>query len=227
MHVQVSILSHGPGHSGKLILGSEVLDMTVTPVIGHPAPPPPAPVMHDEPLDSALTANVDDLGIADDTVSYRENAPDNSNQSDKENAQQDSELSKVSQVDCSVNTEADNDTHKQSHDELQPVASNQTSDPINHYLNMVGVAQQDIEPTISPPVTEEPSLQVLNSSDINVDMLDVTQSDSFENPLVDDEHKHQEIDLATLDDNIDNTHQDQPNDDDLLHQALNDMHNQV
>ncbi|GMQ49279.1 VCBS domain-containing protein [Vibrio sp. 10N] len=43
LHVQVSILSHGPGHSGKLTLGSEVLDMTVTPVISHA----PSATLHD------------------------------------------------------------------------------------------------------------------------------------------------------------------------------------
>ncbi|MBY6196826.1 VCBS domain-containing protein [Vibrio hangzhouensis] len=56
LHVQVSILSHGPGHSGKLTLGSEVLDMTVTPVTtNHPAPPPP-PASADF-ADEAMDAN--------------------------------------------------------------------------------------------------------------------------------------------------------------------------
>ncbi|WP_446612380.1 VCBS domain-containing protein [Vibrio jasicida] len=50
-HVNVQILSHGPGHSGKLTIGTEVVDMTITPVAhaSHPAPPPPPPVQHDEP----------------------------------------------------------------------------------------------------------------------------------------------------------------------------------
>ncbi|WP_135381513.1 VCBS domain-containing protein [Vibrio tasmaniensis] len=49
-HVNIQILSHGPGHSGKLTVGTEVVDMTITPVVhtSHPAPPPP-PVQHDEP----------------------------------------------------------------------------------------------------------------------------------------------------------------------------------
>ncbi|WP_028111994.1 VCBS domain-containing protein, partial [Ferrimonas kyonanensis] len=49
-HVNVQILSHGPGHSGKLTIGTEVVDMTITPIVHtpHPAPPPP-PVQHDEP----------------------------------------------------------------------------------------------------------------------------------------------------------------------------------
>ncbi|WP_216596294.1 VCBS domain-containing protein [Vibrio vulnificus] len=50
-HVNVQILSHGPGHSGKLTIGTEVVDMTITPIVhaSHPAPPPPTPVQHDEP----------------------------------------------------------------------------------------------------------------------------------------------------------------------------------
>ncbi|MGV2988222.1 VCBS domain-containing protein, partial [Vibrio sp. E150_011] len=50
-HVNVQILSHGPGHSGKLNIGTEVVDMTITPIAhsSHPAPPPPPPVQHDEP----------------------------------------------------------------------------------------------------------------------------------------------------------------------------------
>ncbi|MFM2642877.1 VCBS domain-containing protein [Vibrio chagasii] len=48
-HVNVQILNHGPGHSGKLTVGTEVVDMTITPIVhaSHPAPPPP--VQHDEP----------------------------------------------------------------------------------------------------------------------------------------------------------------------------------
>ncbi|MDL5027309.1 VCBS domain-containing protein [Vibrio sp. TMPB1044] len=50
-HVNIQILSHGPGHSGKLTVGTEVVDMTITPIAhsSHPAPPPPPPVLHDEP----------------------------------------------------------------------------------------------------------------------------------------------------------------------------------
>nr|WP_157941929.1 VCBS domain-containing protein [Vibrio lentus] len=50
-HVNIQILSHGPGNSGKLTVGTEVVDMTITPVAhtSHPAPPPPPPVQHDEP----------------------------------------------------------------------------------------------------------------------------------------------------------------------------------
>uniref|UniRef100_UPI00067F4782 VCBS domain-containing protein n=1 Tax=Vibrio coralliirubri TaxID=1516159 RepID=UPI00067F4782 len=58
-HVNIQILSHGPGHSGKLTVGTEVVDMTITPLVhtSHPAPPPPPPVQHDEP-DMASQADV-------------------------------------------------------------------------------------------------------------------------------------------------------------------------
>jgi VCBS repeat-containing protein len=65
LHVQVSILSHGPGHSGKLTLGTEVLDMTVTPVLSHnpPPPPPPPSVAYDEPDLSSTVESHQDLTI--------------------------------------------------------------------------------------------------------------------------------------------------------------------
>ncbi|WP_213882360.1 VCBS domain-containing protein [Vibrio crassostreae] len=57
-HVNIQILSHGPGHSGKLTVGTEVVDMTITPVVhtSHPAPPPPPPEPNDDP-DIALQAD--------------------------------------------------------------------------------------------------------------------------------------------------------------------------
>jgi hypothetical protein len=65
LHVQVSIVSHGPGHSGKLTLGTEVLDMTVTPVLSHnpPPPPPPPSVAYDEPDLSSTVESHQDLTI--------------------------------------------------------------------------------------------------------------------------------------------------------------------
>ncbi|MBL4914931.1 VCBS domain-containing protein, partial [Shewanella schlegeliana] len=209
MHVQVSILSHGPGNSGKLTLGSEVLDMTVTPVIGHPAPPPPppAPVMHDEPLGTEVTANVDEQVIADDSV--LDKAPEEDN------------------IATTADSTANSDVDRLSHGDLQDTPENQVAAPIDHYLNMVGMTHQDIAPPSDSTVAELPQIQVLSNDDINTDMLDVEQSDSFENPLLDDEKHQQQLDLASLDDSTEPAAHDPVNDDDLLHQALNDMHNQV
>ncbi|WP_373953843.1 VCBS domain-containing protein [Vibrio pomeroyi] len=66
-HVNIQILSHGPGNSGKLTVGTEVVDMTITPIVhaSHPAPPPPPPVQHDEP---EITSHEDfTFTVSDDT----------------------------------------------------------------------------------------------------------------------------------------------------------------
>ncbi|MFC0175663.1 VCBS domain-containing protein, partial [Vibrio breoganii] len=59
-HVNIQILSHGPGHSGKLTVGTEVVDMTITPIVhtSHPAPPPPPPPQSDESHSSPETIEV-------------------------------------------------------------------------------------------------------------------------------------------------------------------------
>ncbi|MCG9641219.1 VCBS domain-containing protein [Vibrio sp. Isolate34] len=48
-HVNVQILSHGPGNSGKLNIGTEVVDMTITPATHTLHPTPSSLVQHDEP----------------------------------------------------------------------------------------------------------------------------------------------------------------------------------
>ncbi|PML07581.1 toxin, partial [Vibrio breoganii] len=59
-HVNIQILSHGPGNSGKLTVGTEVVDMTITPIVhtSHPAPPPPPPPQSDESHSSPETIEV-------------------------------------------------------------------------------------------------------------------------------------------------------------------------
>ena len=67
----------------------------------------------------------------------------------------------------------------------------------------------------------------LNTADPQADMLDTNQVDAFENPLDDDKNEHHQLDESvTNDDSIEQHDVNQANDDDLLHQALNDMHNQ-
>ncbi|MCG9786869.1 VCBS domain-containing protein [Vibrio mediterranei] len=68
LHVKVSILNHGPGHSGKLTEGAEVLDMTVTPLLHHNPPPPPPPPLAaqtsaDEPMTSQDDVSFDSVTI--------------------------------------------------------------------------------------------------------------------------------------------------------------------
>ncbi|MCL1046554.1 VCBS domain-containing protein [Shewanella electrodiphila] len=102
--------------------------------------------------------------------------------------------------------------------------------PIDHYLNMVGISQADIAPTNTAGIDplDLPAVPEMTIENVDADMLDVSQGDAFENPL-DDEHHQQHKDelLTNLNDQPDQSDTNQANDDDLLHQALNDMHNQV
>ncbi|MEZ9937337.1 VCBS domain-containing protein, partial [Vibrio breoganii] len=61
-HVNIQILSHGPGHSGKLTVGTEVVDMTITPVVhaSHPAPPQQSDESHSSPETIEVTLYADD-----------------------------------------------------------------------------------------------------------------------------------------------------------------------
>ncbi|MEZ9863940.1 VCBS domain-containing protein [Vibrio breoganii] len=61
-HVNIQILSHGPGNSGKLTVGTEVVDMTITPIVhtSHPAPPPQSDESHSSPETIEVTLYADD-----------------------------------------------------------------------------------------------------------------------------------------------------------------------
>ena len=195
MHVQVSILSHGPGHSGKLTLGSEVLDMTVTPTFNHPAPPPPPPAdAYDEPQSDAtveLSVGISDIVIDDEAQSN-------------------------STPEAIPTTQAE-------------VDSTTANAPIDHYLQMVGISQQQLAPQIeSAKVDDIPSMQELASTGSDADMLDTNQVDVFASPLEDDDkHGLNHDNLSVLDDSSEHQVIDPINDDDSLHQALNDMHSQI
>ena len=67
-HVNVQVLSRGPGNSGKLNIGTEVVDMTITPITHGVHPVAPAAVQHDVPdfsHDSSadISVTIDDHGI--------------------------------------------------------------------------------------------------------------------------------------------------------------------
>jgi len=103
------------------------------------------------------------------------------------------------------------------------------SSPIDHYLAMLGIDKADAETNeqsssngdLLAPVTTSPT-------DDNGDpLIDDALVDAFFSPLYDDKHQH---DLSTLDDSQDEQGLAEPlidNDDDNLHQALNDMHSQI
>ncbi|PKH57741.1 VCBS domain-containing protein [Shewanella sp. Bg11-22] len=216
MHVQVNILSRGPGHSGKLTLGSEVLDMTVTPTYNHPAPT--AADAHDVPQSDFITdvsVDLDAIVVADDSDF---------------NAAAHTEYEEPSTASAAEQAEADPAATSQPVSATPVVVSAAvTSDPIDHYLQMVGMSHQDLAPkTDNPSMNELPEMQVLTSGEPDADMFDTNQVDAFDNPLLDDDkHDAHHKDLTTLDDVIEHQSVDQANDDDLLHQALNDMHNQL
>ncbi|MEZ9197233.1 VCBS domain-containing protein, partial [Shewanella sp. 10N.286.54.B9] len=220
MHVQVSILSRGPGHSGKLTLGSEVLDMTVTPTFSHPAPPPPPPAAdaNDVPQNDAsaeISVNLDDI-VVDDAAVHTE----------QQHAGQDTQSS--DDATAQVQTEAETESTSQPLSPT-PVTAAAATAPIDHYLQMVGMNQQDLAPqTDSPAMSALPSVQELSSSATEADMLDTNQADAFANPLDDDDkHGLHHTDLTPVDELAEHQVADQANDDELLHQALNDMHNQL
>nr|WP_282166558.1 VCBS domain-containing protein [Shewanella japonica] len=231
MHVQVSILSRGPGHSGKLTLGSEVLDMTVTPTFSHPAPPPPplAADAHDIPQSDAIAEVSIDLNdvVIDGTDNNTE--PDAFNQDSAE--QFDTKQENTEQPSNDVSAHAEPEPVLTSQPPATTTMSATASAPIDHYLQMVGLSHDEINPdTGIPDIAGLPTMHELNTADPQADMLDTVEVDAFENPL-DDEHKehpqHADHDAdSVIDAPTEQSDINQDNDDDMLHQALNDMHNQ-
>ncbi|WP_192022059.1 hypothetical protein [Shewanella sp. WPAGA9] len=98
-------------------------------------------------------------------------------------------------------------------------------------MHMVGLSHDELKPdTGIPDLAGLPTMHELNTADPQADMLDTVEVDAFENPL-DDEHKehpqHADHDAdSVIDAPTEQSDINQDNDDDMLHQALNDMHNQ-
>ncbi|RCU49513.1 tandem-95 repeat protein [Corallincola holothuriorum] len=111
-----------------------------------------------------------------------------------------------------------------SHTHTAPISPSEASSPIDHYLQMVGISQTDITTASETPLATD--LPDMAATQINQDaeMFDTQPTDAFENPLQ-DEHQHK-LDDATMGeqpvDHLDN----QVNDDELMHSALHNMHNQ-
>ncbi len=117
------------------------------------------------------------------------------------------------------------------------------SSPIDHYLQMVGLTAQDVSsPDATQAALDLPEVHTMMSDDVDADMLDAQVIDHFENPLQDDDHTDKQQaspfdnplqdesslrrkdKLDDMNDSLENTDQ---NDDDLLHNALNDMHSSM
>jgi len=186
------------GHSGQNQSSTHLVEMTVTPAASTP-PPSPAPDMHDTPQDDETSVVViEELDIHDDAMAHRVDG----DASPKSDIEQPPEVSNTS----------------------LPLPA--TNAPIDHYLQMVGLSQGDVTPPSNSQMGSDlPAVITLTDSDPHADMLDTSAHDHFDNPLS-DEDTHKEEHAAIIDETID--HMDhQANDDDLLHSALNDMHNQT
>ncbi|WP_242620384.1 VCBS domain-containing protein [Shewanella maritima] len=102
------------------------------------------------------------------------------------------------------------------------------SSPVDHYFQMIGITptEDTVTPANSPT---EPVAEFTRTvqSGADADMLDVTLTDGFENPLAD----HDDLLPHSQSEDVDGIPGDQTDhivsDDDLLSQALNDMHNQM
>ncbi|MDT3296640.1 VCBS domain-containing protein [Shewanella sp. SP2S2-6] len=98
--------------------------------------------------------------------------------------------------------------------------------PVDHYLQMLGLSPTTVSLSPSVPVELLPTLSSSNHfNDIDAPMHAIPEVNHFENPLLDNEkeqHKDRHFDLFDVTELHTN-----PNDDDLLHSALNDMHNQM
>ena len=103
------------------------------------------------------------------------------------------------------------------------------SAPVDHYLQMVGISQEQLAPQIENAMADGlPAIQELASTGSDADMLDINQVDVFASPLEDDDKDGLNHDnLSVLDDSSEDQVIDPINDDDSLHQALNDMHSQI
>jgi len=103
-----------------------------------------------------------------------------------------------------------------------------TSSPVDHYLDMLGISK-DKTVTSEQTASADDLLAPVTTSSTGADvdpLVDDATVDPFDSPLDDDKHQH---DLTALDDSQAEQGLNEllvENDDDSLHQALNDMHSQ-
>ncbi|WP_028762722.1 VCBS domain-containing protein, partial [Shewanella colwelliana] len=187
------------GRSGQNQSTTQLVGMTVTPDTSiAPSPSHAAPVMHDAPQNDEVTrVTIDDLDLSGDTIDHQADSP------------------------AVAKAETETDA------ELAHAALPLPAAPVDHYLHMVGLTQGDItSPTDTPMMAALPDVTTLASHDVDSDMLDTLAHDHFDNPLADDEDSHKGEHAVIIDDPMDDVDH-QLNDDELLHNALNDMHNQT
>ncbi|MGB2521575.1 VCBS domain-containing protein [Shewanella algae] len=205
------------GHSGHNQQSTQLVDMTVTPVTTSPAPPPPPPELSDTTQWDGNQDVSDDVPVI--VIQANENEAED----------------KHARHEAAQDEEPGNQPHElaasgaaPSHTEAgtQPLAA-ATLAPVDHYLQMVGLSHQDLAQIDSHarPQTELETQPML-AEHLDADGLTLTPIDHFDNPLLEPHEKqgleHRVIDI---DDPVEDHHAN-GNDDDLLHNALNDMHNQ-
>ncbi|GAB1622661.1 hypothetical protein AAOGI_27110 [Agarivorans albus] len=184
------------GHSGHNQTSTHLVAMTVTPDTS--VAPPPAADMHDAP-DEILAFSA---SITEDESSF------------------DHVVSDIGAAD-------ETPPAQPSHTHTAPISPSEASSPIDHYLHMVGISHTDITPASEIPLATD--LPDMAATQINQDeeSFDSQPIDAFENPLDEDKYEQHKLNEQVIHDDTLVQHQvNQDNDDDLLHQALNDMHNQ-
>ncbi|KIO35907.1 hypothetical protein DB48_14565 [Shewanella sp. cp20] len=204
------------GHSGQNQQATHLVDMTVTPATTNPAPPPPE--LHDSPEENGNQETVYETQVFVDQVD-EDKAEDSTERQVTRHEEKPTHVlpHEVAASDAeSSHTEA----------EAQPLAD-ATLSPVDHYLQMIGLSQQDLtlaEHQAKPEVNLD---QPLNRAEhFDADDLTLTTTDHFDNPLLEEHEKEKpHPSLVDIEDPRDELHANS-HDDDLLHNALNDMHNQ-
>ncbi|MCL1056738.1 VCBS domain-containing protein [Shewanella gelidimarina] len=225
-----AVLSAGTEHNGIWTVDSaDLTNLKVTPPTGYHGDfdLDVKAISHDG-TDTAEVSQVIGVHVIDDNQASANPAPSSSNDEPEQPIETDT-------FTLQLDTDDSNKGGAIDHSQIPHTASTieHSSNPVDHYLNMLGIDKQ----TISDEYKGDNNIDHLaayTQADMSAGadpLIDEIQVDAFDNPL-DDEHKehHQQFDIdsaAIIDEptNNDSIHQD--NDDDLLHQALNDMHNQL
>ncbi|MCL1042902.1 VCBS domain-containing protein [Shewanella marisflavi] len=216
--VEVNLdITYVHGHSGHNQLSTQLVDMTVTPATPNPAAPPE---LHDAPQWDGDQDAIDDAQViiipTDEDKAEDKHAAD---QDDKSVHNQPHELAESSAE--SHGAESNGEVT-----DARPVMAVALA-PVDHYLQMVGLSQQGLAQldnhTKSHADQETPQMP---TEHFDADGLTLTQVDHFDNPLLEEHEKEKpHPSLMDIEDPKDDQHTN-AHDDELLHNALNDMHNQ-
>ncbi|QYJ82931.1 VCBS domain-containing protein [Shewanella aegiceratis] len=216
--VEVNLdITYVHGHSGHNQLSTQLVDMTVTPVTTSPAPPPPPPELHDTPQWDDNQEASDDAQV----IVIQASEGEAEDRHARHPADQDEKpVNHPHELAASgaepSHTEAD----------ARPLAAAALA-PVDHYLQMVGLSQQDLA-QVESHTKPQPDLEtpLMATEHFDADDLTLTPADQFDNPLLEEHEKEKpHPSLVDIDDPRDDQHA-SAHDDELLHNALNDMHNQ-